>query len=110
MPAPTLELLKGTLDLLILRTLDARAMHGSAIAERISQVTQGAFQVKAGSLFPALHRLEQESWIEGEWQESAEGRRVRSYRLTREGRRQLTVEKKIWMRTVQAMNALLESA
>jgi transcriptional regulator len=85
MPQPNLELLKGTLDLLILRTLDLRPMHGSAIAERIAQVTRGAFQVKAGSLFPALHRLEQEGWIEGEWQESAEGRRIRSYTLTRDG-------------------------
>jgi PadR family transcriptional regulator PadR len=110
MPRPTIELLKGTLDLLILRTLDLRPMHGSAIAERISQVTQGAFQVKAGSLFPALHRLEQEGWIEGEWQESAEGRRIRSYILTRDGKRQLTAEKKTWTRIVEAMNALLESA
>lgn len=110
MPEPAIELLKGTLDLLILRTLDLRPMHGSAIAERISQITRGAFQVKAGSLFPALHRLEQQSWIEGEWQESAAGRRVRSYSLTRDGRRQLAVEKKTWTRIVQAMNALLESA
>lgn len=110
MPEPALELLKGTLDLLILRTLALHPMHGSAIAERIAQVTGGAFQVKAGSLFPALHRLEQENWIEGEWQESAEGRRVRSYRLTRDGRRQLAVEKKNWTRIVQAMTALLESA
>jgi transcriptional regulator len=110
MPGPALELLKGTLDLLILRTLNLRPLHGSAIAERISQVTRGAFRVKAGSLFPALHRLEQEGWIEGEWQESTEGRRVRSYTLTRNGRRQLAVEKKTWTRIVQAMNALLESA
>lgn len=109
MPAPQIELLKGTLDLLILRTLDLQPMHGSAIAERISQVTNRAFQVKAGSLFPALHRLEQEGWIEGDWQESAEGRRVRSYTLTREGRRQLAVEKKTWARIVQAMNAMLAS-
>ena len=110
MPQPNLELLKGTLGLLVLRTLDLRPMHGSAIAERITQVTQGAFQVKAGSLFPALHRLEQEGWIEGEWRESAEGRRVRTYTLTRDGRRQLVVEKKTWTRIVQAMTALLESA
>jgi PadR family transcriptional regulator PadR len=109
MPEPTLELLKGTLDLLILRTLDLRPMHGSAIAERICQVTQGTFQVKAGSLFPALHRLEQKGWIGGEWQESTEGRRVRSYLLTPDGRRQLAVEKKTWTRIVQAMTALLES-
>ena len=107
---PQLELLKGTLDLLILRTLDLRAMHGSAIADRIAQVTQGAFQVKAGSLFPALHRLEQEGWIAGEWQESTEGRRIRSYTLTRDGRRQLAVEKKTWTRIVEAMSSLLESA
>src|SRR6266576_6936161 len=106
MPKPTIELLKGTLDLLILRTLNLHPMHGSAIAERISQVTHGAFQVKAGSLFPALHRLEQEGWIVGEWQESADGRRVRSYTLTRDGRRQLAVEKKTWTRIVRAMTAL----
>ena len=110
MPKPTLELLKGTLDLLILRCLALNPMHGSAIAERISQVTQGAFQVKAGSLFPALHRLEQAGWIEGEWLASAEGRRVRCYVLTRDGKRQLAVERKAWARTVQAMNTLLESA
>lgn len=110
MSQPNLELLKGTLDIIILRMLDLRPMHGSAIADRITQVTQGAFQVKAGSLFPALHRLEQEGWIEGEWRESAEGRRVRSYTLTRDGRRQLAVEKKTWTRIVQAMAALLESA
>jgi len=110
MPEAALELLRGTLDLLILRTLDLRPMHGSAVAERIAQVTRGTFQVKAGSLFPALHRLEQEGWIEGEWTESAEGRRIRSYTVTRSGKRQLTVEKKTWARIVRAMTALLESA
>ncbi|MDE3195338.1 MAG: PadR family transcriptional regulator [Acidobacteriota bacterium] len=110
MPEPALELLKGTLDLLILRSLDLHPMHGSAIADRISQVTGGTFQVKAGSLFPALHRLEQEGWIQGEWRESAEGRRVRSYEITREGRRQFTREKKNWTRIVRAMTALLEPA
>jgi PadR family transcriptional regulator, regulatory protein PadR len=110
MAQPTLELLKGTLDLLILRLLDLNPMHGSAIAERISQVTRGAFQVKAGSLFPALHRLEQKGWIAGQWRESIESRRVRTYTLTRDGRRQLVVEKKTWTRIVQAMTSLLESA
>jgi PadR family transcriptional regulator PadR len=104
------ELLKGTLDLLILRTLNPHSMHGSAIADRVAQVTNGTFQVKAGSLFPALHRLEQEGWIQGEWQESAEGRRVRSYTLTRDGRRQLGAEKENWTRIMQAMNSVLESA
>src|SRR4051812_29657307 len=110
MPKPAIELLKGTLDLLILRTLDPGPMHGSAIADRVAQVTQGTFQVKAGSLFPALHRLEQEGWIAGEWVESAEGRRVRSYTVTRDGRRHLAAEKQNWTRIVQAMNRVLESA
>ena len=104
------ELLKGTLDLLIMRTLNLRAMHGSAIADRIAQVTNGAFLVKAGSLFPALHRMEQEGWIQGDWVESAEGRRVRSYTLTRSGRRQLAAEKENWTRIAQAMSQVLESA
>ncbi|MCX7287476.1 MAG: PadR family transcriptional regulator [Rhodobacterales bacterium] len=110
MTEPPLELVKGTLDLLILRTLELRPMHGSAVAERIAQTTKGMFQVKAGSLFPALHRLEQKGWIEGEWQESAAGRRVRTYALTKSGRRQLAVEQKTWSRIVKAMTALLESA
>jgi transcriptional regulator len=104
------ELLKGTLDLLILRTLNLHSMHGSAIADRVAQVTNGTFQVKAGSLFPALHRLEQEGWIKGEWMESIEGRRVRSYTLTRDGRRQLAAESANWTRIAQAMNRVLESA
>lgn len=104
------ELLKGTLDLLILRTLNLHSMHGSAIADRVAQVTKGTFQVKAGSLFPALHRLEQEGWIQGEWMESIEGRRVRSYTLTRDGRRQLAAESANWTRIAQAMNRVLESA
>jgi PadR family transcriptional regulator, regulatory protein PadR len=106
----SVELLKGTLDLLILRTLDLKPMHGSAIADRVAQVTKGTFQVKAGSLFPALHRLEQEGWIEGAWQESAEGRRVRSYAITRDGRRQLAAEKDDWMSIAKAMKRVLESA
>src|SRR5918994_7749750 len=110
MPEPALALLKGTLDLLILRTLALRPMHGSAIAERISQVTRGAFQVKAGSLFPALHRLEQEGWIEGEWQESADKRRVKTYTLTRAGLRQLRQERQTWDRIVLAMSQVLESS
>ncbi len=74
------------------------------------QVMHGAFHGKAGSLSPALHRLEQAGWIEGEWQESTEGRRVRSYTLTRAGKRQLAVQRKTWTRIVRAMTALLESA
>jgi transcriptional regulator len=103
------ELLKGTLDLLILRAVDLAPMHGAAIAERIAQTTRGTFQVKAGSLFPALHRLEQENWIEGAWASSAEGRRVKVYRITRTGRQQLAVEKAQWGRIVAAMTRALEA-
>jgi transcriptional regulator len=104
------ELLRGTLDLLILRTLELQPMHGVAIAERIHQVTRGTFQVKAGSLFPALHRLEQEGWIAGQWETSTDGRRVKSYALTQAGRRQLATEKATWKRIVAAMNQVLDSA
>jgi len=110
MPDQSSELMKGTLDLLILRTLALGPMHGSAIADRVAQITKGTFQVKAGSLFPALHRLEQQGAIEGQWTESSEGRRVRSYTLTREGKRQLATEKANWLRVVEAMASVLESA
>src|SRR5688572_24860876 len=103
------ELLKGTLDLLILRTLELAPLHGAAIAERIAQTTRGTFQVKAGSLFPALHRLEQEGWLEGSWETSPDGRRVKSYTLTRSGRRQLETEKANWRRIAAAMAQVLEA-
>jgi transcriptional regulator len=103
------ELLRGTLDLLILRTLELEPLHGVAIADRISQTTRGTFQVKPGSLFPALHRLEQEGWIAGEWQQPGGARRVKSYALTRAGRRQLVHEKATWQRIVMAMSQVLES-
>jgi transcriptional regulator len=104
------ELLKGTLDLMILRTLELQPRHGAAIAERIEQVTSGTFTVKAGSLFPALHRLEEQGWIAGEWSESAEKRRVKSYELTAAGRKRLNTEKSSWRRVVVAMEQLLESS
>ena len=110
MPETTFELLKGTLDLLILRVLELCPMHGSAIAERIFQVTHRTFRVKAGSLFPALHRLKQRGLVEGKWQQTPEGRHVRSYTLTREGKKRLAIEKKTWARIVRAMTTLLESA
>ena len=109
MSARRTELLKGTLDLLILRTLELQPMHGVAIADRIFQSTRGTFHVKPGSLFPALHRLEQEGWIAGEWQQSSGTRRVKSYALTKAGRRQLANEKATWQRIVVAMGLALES-
>lgn len=106
-PADRVELVKGTLDLLILRILELQPLHGVAIADRIQQVTSGVFQVKPGSLFPALHRLEQEGWIDGAWTESDEGRRVKSYTLTPAGRRQLRTEKAHWRRVSLAMGQVL---
>ena len=103
------ELLKGTLDLLILRTLELTPLHGAAIAERISQTTRGTFQIKAGSLFPALHRLEQEGWLDGTWETSPDGRRVKAYTLTRTGRKQLATEKANWQRITAAMAQVLET-
>jgi len=103
------ELLKGTLDLLILRTLALEPRHGLAIAERIAQITNGTFVVKAGSLFPALHRLEQEGFIAGSWGESESGHRVKTYRLEAAGRRQLERESQQWARIVLAMGRVLEA-
>jgi PadR family transcriptional regulator PadR len=102
------DLLRGTLDLLILRTLELAPLHGLAIADRIRQVTQGAFDVQAGSLFPALHRLEEEGWIAGEWSTTEDGRRIKSYTLTSSGRRQLSTERKQWDRIVAAVTHVLE--
>ena len=103
------ELLRGTLDLLVLKTLELEPRHGISVADRIRQITAGAFEVKAGSLFPALHRLEQNGFLAGEWTQSPEGRRVKAYRLTSQGRRHLAAEKKQWARVVLAMAQVLES-
>lgn len=104
------DLLRGTLDLLILRTLELRPLHGVAIADRIQQVTGGTFVVQAGSLFPALHRLEQDGWIEGEWATSDDGRRIKTYTLTPDGRKHLTAEKRQWERIVAAVGQVLEAS
>lgn len=103
------DLLRGTLDLLILRTLNLQPLHGIAIADRIHQITKGTFSVQAGSLFPALHRLEQQGWITGEWTTTAEKRRVRSYVLTAAGRKQLSAEIRQWERVVGAVTQVLEA-
>ena len=104
-----MDILQGTLDLLILRALESAPLHGVGVAARISQVTRGAFVVKAGSLFPALRRLEQQGWVEGEWGPSENNRRARYYKLTRGGRTQLAEEKRNWYRMTSAMNWMLES-
>jgi transcriptional regulator len=104
-----MDILQGTLDLLILRALDLEAMHGIGVANRIHQVTRGAFVVKPGSLFPALRRLERKGWVTGEWGPSENNRRARYYTLTRSGRAQLAEEKRNWYRITSAMNWMLES-
>lgn len=101
------DLLQGTLDLLILRTLEQRPLHGIGISDRIEQVTRRVFVVGPGSLFPALHRLAEKGWIGGEWSELENGRRVKVYSLTRSGRAQLSQEKRNWQRVFTAMNQVL---
>jgi transcriptional regulator len=103
------DLLRGTLDLLILKTLTLEPMHGLGISRRIEQTTQGVFQVQAGSLFPALKRLEQEGWIEGEWGESENNRRAKYYRLTATGQRRLGEEKDNWAQVAGAIARVLEA-
>ena len=101
-------LLQGTLDLLILRTLALGPLHGLGIADRIEQVTRNAFRIKAGSLFPALYRLEADGLVSGVWGESHSGRPAKLYTLTRAGRRRLAHEKKSWARTTLAVRQVLD--
>ena len=100
------EILQGTLDLLILRTLELGPLHGVGIAGRIEQLSRGVFAVGPGSLFPALHRLADKGWIEGQWTE-VDGRRVKTYTLTRNGMAQLGAEKRNWKKILVAMNRVL---
>jgi transcriptional regulator len=103
------RLLQGTLDLLILKALSLQPMHGLGVARRIEQITRGTFTVKPGSLFPALHRLEEAGWLESEWGESTNRRRARFYRLTPAGRRQLKAEADEWGRVALAISMALGS-
>jgi len=105
-----LDLLQGTLDLLILRTLRLEPMHGWAISERINQISQDELQVNQGSLYPALHRLEHRGWIKAKWGVSELGRRARFYELTAAGHKQLEVEQENWGRLTAAIGRVLESA
>lgn len=104
------DLLPGTLDLLILRTLQTHAMHGWAISERIQQISRDVLQINQGSLYPALHRLEHQGWIEAEWRVSELGRRAKYYRLTASGRRQLTAESSEWERISAAIDRVMKFA
>src|SRR5438094_378209 len=101
------EILQGILDLLILRTLELQPMHGVGIADRIEQVTGGVFVAGPGSLFPALHRLAERGWIEGQWGELESGRRAKFYTLTTAGRKQLLQEKRNWHKILTAVTQVL---
>jgi len=104
------NLLQGTLDLLILRTLEKGPMHGWAISERIQQISEDVLRVNQGSLYPAMHRLEHEGWIKAEWGISELGRRARFYQLTAAGRKQLERETQNWDRLANAIGRVLKMA
>jgi transcriptional regulator len=104
------DLVQGTLDLLILKTVSLEAMHGWAIAKRIQQVSGEVLQVQQGSLYPALHRLEQQGWIKAKWAESETGRQAKFYSLTAAGRKQLDAESTNWSRLSAAINLVMKSA
>jgi PadR family transcriptional regulator PadR len=105
-----LELLQGTLDLLVLRTLLFGPSHGHAIAKQIQRTSEDLLQVETGSLYPALHRLEARGWIEASWQHSERGKRAKYYRLTRRGRREFASEQSKWETFARAMGLVLKPA
>jgi PadR family transcriptional regulator PadR len=107
---PVPDILPGTLDLLILRTLQTEPLHGWAISERIQQISQDVLQINQGSLYPALHRLEHQGWIDAAWSISELGRRAKYYRLTASGRRQLAIEASEWDRMSAAIGRVMKLA
>ncbi len=110
MPKPKSDLLQGTLDVLILKTLELQPMHGWGIAQRIQQVSEDVLQVNQGSLYPALHRLEERGWIRPNWAPSENNRQAKYYELTRQGRKQLSDETKSWERLSGAVGRILGTA
>jgi PadR family transcriptional regulator PadR len=104
------DLVQGTLDLLVLKTISLEPKHGWAIAKRIQLVSQEVLQVQQGSLYPALHRLEQQGWISGQWAETETGRQAKLYSLTRAGRRQLEKELAQWERLSGAIDLVVKMA
>ena len=104
------ELLQGTLDLLILKTVSAGPMHGYSIAQRIQQVSQDVLVVEEGSLYPCLYRMEEKGWITAHWGKSENNRRAKFYALTRSGRKQLQEETAIWERVLRAITMVLRAA
>ena len=109
MDAPNTDVIQGTLDLLILKTLSLQPLHGFGIARRIEQISRGTFKVNPGSLLTALQRLERAGWLDAEWKQTDNARRARYYALTRGGRKQLDHETADWNRRVGAVARLLKS-
>jgi len=105
----TADLLQGTLDLLVLKALSAQPLHGLGVSTWINQITKATFDVKPGSLFPALHRMEEAGWLKSEWGESENNRRAKYYSLTRAGRRQLETETQDWQRISLAIGSALRA-
>lgn len=105
---PKTALLRGTLDLLILKALSLEPLHGVGISRRIGQMTSGAFRVSFGSLFPSLHRMEERGWVTAEWRASEHNRRAKYYRLTAAGRKRAAAEERDWNRTVRLMAGVLD--
>src|SRR3984957_13151840 len=110
MPQEKTELLKGTLDMLILKIVAAGPIHGYAISQRIQQISKDYFQVPQGSLYPALHRLEDGEWIDGEWKDTSTGREAKFYTLTSKGKKQLEAEVLGWERLSDAVSLILRTA
>lgn len=106
---PNTDVIQGTLDMLILKTLSLAPMHGYGIGRRIEQISRGVFKVNPGSLLTALHRLERAGWLNAEWRQTENSRRAKYYSLTAAGRRQLDVETESWQRRVAAMSRLLKA-
>ncbi len=104
-----IELLQGTLDLMILRVLQGGAQHGWGIAQRIHLLSQATLRVEEGALYPALHRMERKGWIEAEWRPSENNRRAKYYELTRSGRKQLAAESEGWKRLTTVMAQILDA-
>ena len=107
MPRSKADLLQGTLDLLILKTVALIPMHGYGISRRIQTISQEVFQVNQGSLYPALHRLENDGWIESEWKATETNRRAKYYRITKKGRKHLNLEEANWQKVSVAINRIL---
>src|SRR5215467_4071588 len=108
MPSPRFPIPQGTLDMLILQILSLEPAHGYGIAQRLEQISKSVVQVNQGSLYPALHRLEQKGWLQAEWKQSETGREAKFYSLTHAGQRQLSVERHSWARLSGAVNLIFD--